>query len=144
MLSHPAIAAASSPSANGPSRGLVALESLGELFDASDRREGSEVIMYWNDLEKDIRYKPWSKSVQALLQQPAYPGQMPQLARNIVNVILALDLTRRESHAILADNIAQFVKRGVPVRFGLVPLIQEGSDHDLGWSTLFFLRRHRG
>lgn len=35
----------------------------GEIFDASDRPEGGDVILWWNDLEKDHRYKKWSKSL---------------------------------------------------------------------------------
>ena len=133
VLTHPAIGAAFSTSkSDGPARGLITLESLGELFDASDRREGSDLILYWNDLEKDSRYKGWQSSLQVLFQQPAYPGQIPQLKRNIVNVVIAMNLVQRDCHAILADNIAQFVNRGVAVRFGMVPIVNEVRNDTLG------------
>ena len=57
-----------------------------------------------------------------------YPGQMPQVRRNLVNVVLALDLSKRDNHAILSDNIATFISRGVGIRFGTVPLLQEGEE----------------
>lgn len=37
---------------------------LGELFDAGDRREGGGAVVWWNDLEKDKRYKEWSKDLK--------------------------------------------------------------------------------
>lgn len=35
-------------------------DDMGEgLVDASDRIEGGDVIVYWNDIEKDKRYQNW-------------------------------------------------------------------------------------
>ncbi|GAA5986808.1 hypothetical protein JCM11641_004798, partial [Rhodosporidiobolus odoratus] len=48
----------------GGRKGLIDAEALGELYDATDRSEGGKVISWWNDLEKDRRYKSWSKSVK--------------------------------------------------------------------------------
>lgn len=45
LLTHPTIAEAQSSSA-----------ALDGMFDASDRIEGGDVIVYWNDIEKDKRY----------------------------------------------------------------------------------------
>lgn len=33
------------------------------IFDASDREEGGDVIIWWNDIEKDQRYASWSDNV---------------------------------------------------------------------------------
>lgn len=39
------------------------------LFDASDREEGDDVIIWWNDLEKDQMYAPWSDNIQIVSVQ---------------------------------------------------------------------------
>jgi UDP-glucose:glycoprotein glucosyltransferase len=44
LLTHPAIAAKQKD--NG----------IGAVFDASDRPEGVDLIVWWNDMEKDRRY----------------------------------------------------------------------------------------
>lgn len=33
------------------------------IFDASDREEGGDVIVWWNDLEKDQMYAHWSENM---------------------------------------------------------------------------------
>jgi UDP-glucose:glycoprotein glucosyltransferase len=39
-------------------------EEAGEgAVDASDRLEGGGVIVWWNDIEKDTRYKQWPSSL---------------------------------------------------------------------------------
>jgi hypothetical protein len=55
--------------------------------------------------------------------QPTYPGQLNSVALNLHNVVLVLDLTKSGSLTLIVDNIKQFVSRGIPVRFGLVPII---------------------
>lgn len=123
ILAHPAIGAAATPDV--PTRGaLLTLSALGgDFFDASDRRTTETgAIVYLNDLEKDARYKHWPKSLQALMQ-PAYPGATPQVRRNVINVIFALDFARTDSHIILSEHIATFIKRGLSVRIGVVPRI---------------------
>jgi UDP-glucose:glycoprotein glucosyltransferase len=42
-------------------------EDVGEgIVDASDRIEGGEVLTWWNDIEKDKRYKSWPDSLQGV------------------------------------------------------------------------------
>ena len=39
-------------------------EEAGEgVVDASDRPEGGDVVVWWNDIEKDSRYKQWPTSL---------------------------------------------------------------------------------
>jgi UDP-glucose:glycoprotein glucosyltransferase len=147
ILSHRAVGASSGPPPAG--RGFLSLEALGELFDASDARESAEAgtILYWNDIERDSRYRNWPRSLQALLQ-PMYPGQLPQIRRNAINVVLVMDLSKRDNHAILADNVATFIQRGVGIRFGMVPLLQDTAEHtDLGQivsKTMWYLVEKAG
>ncbi|BGP48159.1 killer toxin resistant protein [Rhodotorula kratochvilovae] len=108
--------------APGGMRDRIDAETLGELYDATDRDEGSQVIFWWNDLEKDRRYKSWSTSVRDLLR-PTYPGSMSQIAKNLNNVVFILDLSQPASLALITENIKQFISRGVPIRFGVVPVV---------------------
>ena len=39
---------------------------LDGIFDASDRPEGGNVIVWWNDLTKDSRYAKWNPSLSAV------------------------------------------------------------------------------
>jgi UDP-glucose:glycoprotein glucosyltransferase len=52
LLTHPALAEAQG--AGGV---------LDGLFDASDRLEGGDLIMWWNDMETDSRYARWNPSI---------------------------------------------------------------------------------
>lgn len=45
-------------------QGMMPIEALGELFDATDRKEGGKVTLWWNDLEKDKRYQSWPSTVR--------------------------------------------------------------------------------
>ncbi|KWU41782.1 hypothetical protein RHOSPDRAFT_22376 [Rhodotorula sp. JG-1b] len=102
-------------------------ELLGELYDATDRQEGKGVILWWNDLEKDRRYKSWTKSVRELLR-PSYPGSMTQVARNLNNLVFILDLSLPDSLQHITRNIKQYVSRGLPIRFGVVPHVGPSGD----------------
>lgn len=53
--------------------------------------------------------------------QRAYPGQIPPVGRNIFNVVIPADLSRREDVAFISK-ITLILRRGIPIRFGLVPL----------------------
>ncbi|GAA99373.1 glycosyltransferase family 24 protein [Mixia osmundae IAM 14324] len=131
LLAHPALASASAAGSGPAASGLVEASALGAIFDASDRQEDASVILWWNDLEKDRRYRTWGKSLRELLR-PTYPGQMNQVARNLINVIFSLDLSLPASHALLSQQIAVYINRGLPVRFGLVPFIPDESSSRRG------------
>lgn len=136
ILAHPAISNAAGKEM--PSRGMLNVADMGDFFDATDRREAVEgapsVITYWNDIEKDTRYKHWPASLQNLLQ-PTYPGQMPQVRRNLINVVLALDMEKTLSHVILAENVTPFISRGLAIRFGSASILKKGSEGSLGALT---------
>ncbi|GAA5885662.1 hypothetical protein JCM6882_007517 [Rhodosporidiobolus microsporus] len=114
-----------SPKSKGnPRSGVIDAEALGELYDATDRHEGGQVILWFNNLQKDSRYKSWSKSVGDLLR-PTYPGAMNLVARNLNNVVFILDLSQPSAISLLTESVKQFITRGIPVRFGVVPLVNE-------------------
>ena len=52
-----------------------------------------------------------------------YPGQLPTVRRDIHNLVIPLDLTDLKDVEMLVENLLAFVKRLVPIRFGVVPLV---------------------
>ncbi len=128
------------------------------LVDASDRLEGREVITWWNDIEKDkrfvslygmtselssfTRYKQWPVHIQGvrvpqvprsplIIRQylrPIYPGQFHTIRRNTWNVVLVLDLALAPSLESIADAVSTMIQRGVPIKFGVVPMWTAGED----------------
>ncbi|KAI9052369.1 hypothetical protein LZ554_003719 [Drepanopeziza brunnea f. sp. 'monogermtubi'] len=108
LLSHPEIATAKAE--NSPPR-----------FDWRDDIEGGNAIIWMNDLEKDKRYAGWSPSLKAFLHR-VYPGQLPQCRRDCFNAIFPVDFTNPQDVLLVADNLLNYVKRKVSLRFGIVPL----------------------
>lgn len=50
---------------------------------------------------------------------------MNLVARNLNNVVLLLDLSQPSALLLVAENVRMYVSRGIPLRFGLVPLVGE-------------------
>ncbi|WAR62210.1 hypothetical protein PtB15_14B305 [Puccinia triticina] len=109
--------AASAASAGGE----IDASALGARFDASDRQEGGGAILWFNDLEKDERYSMWPTTLRAILR-PTFPGQLHPIGRNIINVVLGLDLTRSQNLHNLGHVIEVFISRSLPIRWGFVPI----------------------
>ncbi|KAI0266194.1 UDP-glucose:glycoprotein glucosyltransferase-domain-containing protein [Gloeopeniophorella convolvens] len=93
------------------------------VYDASDRPEDGGLIIWWNDFEKDSRYKRWQKTLSALLR-PMYPGQAPTVRLNLYNVVLVLDLARPTSLQFITETVSMVVNRAYPARFGIVPIVE--------------------
>ncbi|OXG53132.1 UDP-glucose:glycoprotein glucosyltransferase [Cryptococcus neoformans] len=104
---------------------------MGEgLVDASDRIEGGDVITYWNDIEKDKRYHNWPIHPQGYMR-PVYPGQFHNVRRNTFNLIFALDLSRISSLELIVHSISTMIQRGLPIRFGIVPVFEPEQQDDI-------------
>ncbi|MBW0461395.1 hypothetical protein O181_001110 [Austropuccinia psidii MF-1] len=99
---------------------------LGQRFDASDRPEQGGAIIWFNDLESDSRYIAWPKTLRAILR-PTFPGQLHALARNLITVVLALDLTETSSFETLGNLVEPFITRQLPIRWGFVPISSKDS-----------------
>ena len=93
-----------------------------QRYDWRDEVEGENVIMWLNDLEKDTRYEEWPSSVSSLLQR-TFPGQLPPVARDIHNLVIPIDFSSHADVTLVIENLQNFVKRKVPIRFGMVPKI---------------------
>ena len=113
LITHPTVATAQS--ADEPQR-----------YDYMDKIEGGDVIVWLNDLEKDKRYADWPVTVDAFLQR-MFPGQLPSVRKNAHTVIYLLDFSDPEDISDVVENLQNFVKRTVPVRFGIVPIVKDES-----------------
>ena len=116
VLSHPTISKAK-------------VEGEAQRYDYRDEIEGGRVIIWLNDIEKDKRYEGWPTYTGALLQR-TFPGQLPQIRRDIHNVIIPLDFTDPKDTELLVESISVFVKRAVPIRFGVVPTVGSPAAKD--------------
>ncbi|THH29185.1 hypothetical protein EUX98_g5002 [Antrodiella citrinella] len=124
LLTHKTVGAAQSESA--------ALEGL---FDASDRPEGGDLIMWWNDFETDSRYAKWGNTLRLLLR-PMYPGQFPSIKMNIFNIVLAVDLSQSSSLNFIGSAVNNIINRQFPFRFGVVPVVE--TEAGLQMASLFY------
>lgn len=50
------------------------------------------------------------------------PGSIPQIRRDIFNLVFPVDLSKEEDTVLVAKQLQDFIKRNLPVRFGIVPL----------------------
>ncbi|KAF2876682.1 UDP-glucose:glyco protein glucosyltransferas-like protein [Massariosphaeria phaeospora] len=91
-----------------------------QRYDFRDEAEGGNVIMWMNDIEKDKRYEDWPSTLNALLQR-TYPGQLPPVRKDIHNTILPVDFTSTNDIFSIMETVVGLIKRGIPVRWGLVP-----------------------
>ena len=98
-----------------------------QRYDFTDQVEGGGVIVWLNDLEKDKRYSDWPTTVNAYLQR-FFPGQLPSVRKNAHTVIFPVDLSDVDDVKMIVENLQNFVKRTVPVRFGIVPLLDSSSN----------------
>ncbi|KAJ3413453.1 hypothetical protein HDV05_008022 [Chytridiales sp. JEL 0842] len=92
-----------------------------EVFDVRDPN-----VYWWNDLEKDKRYKNWPKSLTDLLR-PSYPNQLRYLRKNLFNMLFAINLTDLNQLQILMEALG-YIEREIPIRFGLAPLVDLTND----------------
>ncbi|KAF2457381.1 UDP-glucose:Glyco protein glucosyltransferase-domain-containing protein [Lineolata rhizophorae] len=92
-----------------------------QRFDFRDGIEGGGVIMWMNDLENDQRYEGWPSTLASILQR-TYPGQLPPVSRDVHNAILPVDFTNPKDVALVVEPLQSFIKRKVPLRWGIVPI----------------------
>ncbi|KDN41684.1 glycosyltransferase family 24 protein [Tilletiaria anomala UBC 951] len=114
-------------------RGLRMLS--GALVNGASTSKPS-AITWWNDLEKDDVFAHWPRDFKTLLQ-PLWPGQFPQIARNVFHVVLALDLSRKESCRFLAESVFPASTR-IGLRWGLVPIWGSGDGQTIALTRMFY------
>jgi hypothetical protein len=65
--------------------------------------------------------------------RPTYPGQLHTIRKNTWNVILVLDLSLATSLETITQQIAHMIQRGIPLRFGVLPMFDPIAN-DIGTS----------
>lgn len=65
-----------------------------------------------------------------------FPGQLPSVRKDTNNVIHPLDLTNSRDTIESVEMLESFVKRLVPVRFGIVPIVQ--NDHGIREAKILY------
>ncbi|KAH8692957.1 putative UDP-glucose:glycoprotein glucosyltransferase [Talaromyces proteolyticus] len=100
----------------------VQTTSESQRYDWRDEVEEGGVLIWMNNIEKDKRYSSFPTALQSLLQ-PTYPGQLPPVRRDIHNVVVPVDLANEDDVSFILQYLYVFVKRMIPVRFGLVPIL---------------------
>ncbi|KAF2487073.1 UDP-glucose:Glyco protein glucosyltransferase-domain-containing protein [Neohortaea acidophila] len=98
------------------------VEQEATRYDWRDDHEGGGVVIWLNNIEKDTRYADFSDSVQDLLQR-SFRGQMPSVRKDIHNVVIPVDFSTVADVRLVAESLQGFVKRGLPIRFGVVPVV---------------------
>lgn len=68
-----------------------------------------------------------TQAKQKQMMQPGAYG-MPNVRLNLVNIIFAVDLTQARTHYFLASTVTGLIARKFPLRFGIVPLVQDGGE----------------
>ncbi|KAF4554549.1 Glucosyltransferase-like protein [Elsinoe fawcettii] len=92
-----------------------------QRYDWRDDIEDNHVIIWMNNIEKDKRYLDWPENTQAFLQR-MFPGQLPAVRKDLHNVVMPVDFSNKTDVELILENLQNYVKRKVPIRFGLVPL----------------------
>ncbi|KAI8867576.1 hypothetical protein GQ42DRAFT_164697 [Ramicandelaber brevisporus] len=112
-------------------------------FDIRDHSANKHTVVWFNDIENDYAYSGFSKRLSDLFQ-PAFPGQMRLLRKNLMSVLFALDLSDRISLEYIYKDVAMNLKRRVPLRFGLVPVLNlsEPASATNVMARLFYYATH--
>lgn len=95
----------------------------------------SDAITFLNNLEKDIRYSKWEKSLGRKIENGQFYG------KNILTVVFPLNVSD-ENSASLLENLIQIISHGYPLRLAIVPIVS--NDHDLFVKSFFAVRQKYG
>ncbi len=109
-------------------------------FDWRDEIEEGKVIVWLNNLEKDKRYQEFSPSIWSLVQH--FGQGLPQIRKDIFNLVVPVDFSNPEDIKHVTQLLA-FVKRLIPIRFGLVPLTPTGEAIEQA-KVVYHLLEHYG
>lgn len=112
-----------------------------QRYDWRDVHEGGNVIMWLNNIEKDTRYAEWPQSINALLQR-TYPGQLPSVRRDLHNLVIPIDLADYADVELVVESIQNYVRRKVPIRFGLVPTVKTNNSVSQAKVVYYLLDRY--
>ena len=109
-------------------------------FDWRDEIEDGRVIVWLNNIEKDKRYQEFAPSIWALIQH--FGQGLPQIRKDIFNLVVPVDFTKPEDVKMVTTQLLSFMKRLVPIRFGLVPLTPTGEAIEQAKVVYYLLETH--
>ncbi|KAK3934380.1 UDP-glucose:glycoprotein glucosyltransferase [Diplogelasinospora grovesii] len=110
-------------------------------FDWRDQIEEGRVIIWLNNLEKDKRYQSFSPSIWTLLQH--FGSGLPQIRKDVFNLVVPVDFSKPEDVMLVTEQLLGFMKRMIPIRFGLVPLTPTGEAIEQA-KVLYYLLENYG
>ncbi|KAI7864650.1 UDP-glucose:glycoprotein glucosyltransferase-domain-containing protein [Spinellus fusiger] len=87
-----------------------------------DVRDEKEVVVWWNNIEKDSRYKGWSDNLMDIVRH-AYSGQLRPIRKNIYNLFMVENIASIHSLKRIKHDVQDMVKRGTPICFGVLPIV---------------------
>jgi UDP-glucose:glycoprotein glucosyltransferase len=77
-------------------------------------------VIYLNDIEKDIEYRDWPKSVERAIYSVQFGGPLV-IRRNVFTVLLVLDPLRANQGVLETLSMSiQMIQSGMPLRVGIV------------------------
>lgn len=106
------------------------VEKLLKLDVSTDKQDyqidiRDSAIVYVNDMETDKMYKSWPGSLQDLLR-PTYPGMLRNVRKNMYNLVLIVDPSKRETHDIIKLAESFYVHKA-PLRVGFVFVVTNST-----------------
>jgi UDP-glucose:glycoprotein glucosyltransferase len=104
-----------------------------------------EDVVYINNLEVDMAYRRWAKSITDLLR-PSFPGMLRQVAKNIFTLVVCFDPLSEEGEQLL-QYVKLFMDHIVPIRFGLLPVDEGSGDTELRKNIIqafYYVAKDRG
>ncbi|KFY85437.1 hypothetical protein V498_07720 [Pseudogymnoascus sp. VKM F-4517 (FW-2822)] len=104
-------------------------------FDWRDGGDG-DVIIWLNNIEKDKRYDGWPATVRTILLRT---GQLPQVRKDLFNLVFPVDFSNLQDVELVVNQLSGFVKRALPLRFGLVPLTNSDAALEQAKITYYLL-----
>ncbi|KAI1385337.1 glycosyltransferase family 24 protein [Hypoxylon trugodes] len=110
-------------------------------FDWRDEIEDGRVIIWLNNIEKDKRYADYPSNLMSLMQR-TYPGQIPPIRKDIFNLVLPVDLSKPDDLTLIVQQLQGFIKRLLPIRFGLVPLTPTEKSEERAKLTYHLLEHY--
>ncbi|KAJ2777245.1 killer toxin resistant protein [Coemansia javaensis] len=96
------------------------------VFDMRDASPEKKVVLWFNDLEKDRRYTGWALGIGAL-KDATRPAAAQRVRKNLVQAVLAADLSQAESWITVFEDVVSSVEFGMPVQLGVVPLVDHAT-----------------
>uniref|UniRef100_G3UPU7 Uncharacterized protein n=1 Tax=Meleagris gallopavo TaxID=9103 RepID=G3UPU7_MELGA len=93
---------------------------------ALDIRHSS--VIWINNIEKDRSYITWPASYQELLK-PTFPGVIPQIRRNLYNLVLFVDPVQEDTDDYM-KLVELFYHHNVPLRIGFVFILNTEEEID--------------